>query len=267
MLSNRQQVARLRHLAIRALGEYPLVAPELRFVAHGENTTFRVDAMTVDGRDRFLLRVHRPARHGQRLDSATAVGSELDWLTALRADTALSVPEPFRTTDGRLITTAAFKDVPEPRVCSMLRWMDGRVHAAVPRPVHLRRLGSVMARLHNSSQPARSHSACGLPAPRRSTPPSVPTFPRCWGTSATRWTPFSQARAPPEPALAFMRATGAAQARCPTRPGPHARDLRPACQPPSALTTARRPYWTGNEFCVEAGPVNPPGQHSKASDS
>ena len=149
MLSNRQQVARLRRLAIRALGEYPLVAPELRFVAHGENTTFRVDAMTVDGRDRFLLRVHRPARHGQRLDSAAAVGSELDWLTALRADTALSVPEPLRTTDGRLTTTAAFKDVPEPRVCSMLRWMDGRVHAAVPRPVHLRRLGSVMARLHN----------------------------------------------------------------------------------------------------------------------
>ena len=149
MLSNRQQVARLRHLAIRALGEYPLVAPELRFVAHGENTTFRVDAMTVDGRDRFLLRVHRPARHGQRLDSAAAVGSELDWLTALRADTALWVPEPLRTTDGRLTTTAASKDVPEPRVCSMLRWMDGRVHAAVPRPVHLRRLGSVMARLHN----------------------------------------------------------------------------------------------------------------------
>lgn len=149
MLSNRQQVAQLRHLAIRALGGYPLVAPELRFVAHGENTTFRVDAMAVDGRDRFLLRVHRPARHGQRLDSAAAVGSELDWLTALRADTALSVPEPFRTTDGRLTTTAASKDVPEPRVCSMLRWMDGRVHAAVPRPVHLRRLGSVMARLHN----------------------------------------------------------------------------------------------------------------------
>ena len=27
--------------------------------------------------------------------------------------------------------------------------MDGRVHSAAPRPVHLRRLGSVMARLHN----------------------------------------------------------------------------------------------------------------------
>jgi Ser/Thr protein kinase RdoA (MazF antagonist) len=46
-------------------------------------------------------------------------------------------------------TAATSKDVPEPRVCSVLRWMDGRVHTAAPRPVHLRRLGSVMARLHN----------------------------------------------------------------------------------------------------------------------
>ena len=62
MLSNRQQVARMRHLAVRALGAYPLSDPELRLVAHGENTTFRVDATAPDGRDRFLLRVHRPAR-------------------------------------------------------------------------------------------------------------------------------------------------------------------------------------------------------------
>jgi len=34
-------------------------------------------------------------------------------------------------------------------VCSVLRWMDGRIHSAAPRPVHLHRLGSVMARLHN----------------------------------------------------------------------------------------------------------------------
>jgi hypothetical protein len=39
---------------------------------------------------------------------------------------------PFRTIDGRLTTVAASPDVPEARVCSMLRWMDGRVHAAAP---------------------------------------------------------------------------------------------------------------------------------------
>ncbi len=147
--SSQQQVARMRYLAVRALGAYPLSDPELRFVTHGENTTFRVDATAPDGRDRFLLRVHRPARHGRHVDSAAAIGSELDWLMALRADTDLSVPEPFRTIEGQLTTAVASRDVPEPRVCSVLRWMDGRVHAAAPRPVHLRRLGSVMARLHN----------------------------------------------------------------------------------------------------------------------
>ena len=127
----------------------PLADPELRFVAHGENTTFRVDATALDGRARFLLRVHRPARHGRHVDSAAAVRSELDWLTALRADTGLSVPEPFRTTDGNLTTVATSGDAPEPRVCSVLRWMDGRARTAAPRPVHLYRLGSVMERLHN----------------------------------------------------------------------------------------------------------------------
>ena len=35
------------------------------------------------------------------------------------------------------------------RVCSVLRWMDGRIHEASPRPVHLRRLGEAMAALHD----------------------------------------------------------------------------------------------------------------------
>jgi Ser/Thr protein kinase RdoA (MazF antagonist) len=149
MVSDRQRVARMRRVAVRALAAYPLEDPELRFIAEEENATFRVDATAPDGRDRFLLRVHRPARHGRNIDPAAAIGSELGWLTALRAGTDLLVPVPFRTTEGKLTTLAASPDVPEPRVCSVLRWMDGRVHAAAPRPVHLRRLGSAMALLHN----------------------------------------------------------------------------------------------------------------------
>src|SRR5690242_10629289 len=139
MVSNRQRVARMRRLGVQALNAYPLVDLELRFIADEENTTFRVDATAADGRGRFLLRVHRPARHGRNVDSAAAIGSELAWLMALRAGTDLLVPAPFRTIDGALTTVAVTPDVPEPRVCSMLRWMDGRVHSAAPRPVHLRR--------------------------------------------------------------------------------------------------------------------------------
>jgi hypothetical protein len=46
-----------------------------------------------------------------------------------------------------LAEVAASPDVPEARVCSVLRWMDGRVHAAAPRPVHLYRLGDVSLHL------------------------------------------------------------------------------------------------------------------------
>jgi hypothetical protein len=91
----------LRRVALRALDAYPLVEGELRFVADEENTTFRVDATTPGGRDRFLLRMHRPARHGRNVDSAAAIGSELVWLTALRAGTDLLVPVPFRTVGGK----------------------------------------------------------------------------------------------------------------------------------------------------------------------
>jgi hypothetical protein len=61
MFSHRQRVARVRRLAMRALDAYPLVDPQLRFIADEENTTFRVDATAPDERGRFLLRVRRPA--------------------------------------------------------------------------------------------------------------------------------------------------------------------------------------------------------------
>jgi Ser/Thr protein kinase RdoA (MazF antagonist) len=150
MQSHREQISGLRRLAVRALQAYPLADPRLTFVTHGENTTFKVLATTDDGGlDRFLLRVHRPARHGRFIDSDAAIGSELRWLTALRVESDLLVPEPLLTRDGKLSVTASASGVPTPRICSVLRWMDGRRHTGSPRPVHLHRLGSAMARLHN----------------------------------------------------------------------------------------------------------------------
>ena len=55
-----------------------------------------------------------------------AAGSELCWLAALRADTGLAVPEPFRTAEGSLTTIATSRQVPQPRVCSVLRWIRHR---------------------------------------------------------------------------------------------------------------------------------------------
>ncbi len=144
-MSRRAQIARLRRVALAALGRYPLPDGRLTFVSHGENTTFRHDSAA----GRHLVRVHRPQRHGRDVDSAMAVRSELSWLRAIRAETDLAVPEPLAAGDGA--TTVEATAAGETRVCSVLRWMDGRIHEESPRPVHLRRLGEAMAHLHHQA--------------------------------------------------------------------------------------------------------------------
>jgi Ser/Thr protein kinase RdoA (MazF antagonist) len=140
-MSKDEQIERIRRTAVRALADYPVAEPHLTFIAHGENTTFRVD----DGDARFLMRVHRPNRHGRGVDSRVAVASELAWLQALKADTELSVPTPVRSRSGEWTAVA------DGRVCSLLRWQNGTMHAADPEPVHFQRLGGVLARLHNQA--------------------------------------------------------------------------------------------------------------------
>jgi Ser/Thr protein kinase RdoA (MazF antagonist) len=153
VLSRRAQVGRLQRLASRAVEAYPLEDPHLRFITHGENTTFRVNAAVPDSRsgerEQFLLRVHRPGRHGREVDPAVAIRSELQWLAALRAHTDLLVPEPVANRTGELVTVISSPGVDEPRACSLLRWMDGQIRTNSAKPVHLERLGSAMARLHN----------------------------------------------------------------------------------------------------------------------
>lgn len=132
----------MRRVALAALTHYDLPEGRLSFVYHGENTTFRHDSPA----GRFLVRVHREQRHGRDVDSARAIRSEIDWLVALRTDTDLEVPEPLSTKSGEFTVEAAAGG--ETRVVSVLRWLDGRIFEQTARPVHLRRLGAAMARLH-----------------------------------------------------------------------------------------------------------------------
>jgi Ser/Thr protein kinase RdoA (MazF antagonist) len=142
MLTRRAELASLRQVALAALGRYRIAKGRLTFVAHGENTTFRHDGADSS----HLVRVHRPDRHGRGVDSVAAIRSELAWLQALRSGTDLAVPEPVVARDGA--STVTVDAAGTTRVCSVLRWMDGRIHEASPRPVHLHRLGDAMARLH-----------------------------------------------------------------------------------------------------------------------
>ncbi len=145
MASRLAQLGRLRRVAVAALDSYPLPPGRLTFLTHGENTTYRHDSVA----GRYLIRVHRKQRHGRDVDSGAAIRSELAWLRALRGDSDLAVPEPLATRDGA--STVEASAAGETRVCSVLRWMDGRIHEGSARPVHLNRLGHAMARLHDQA--------------------------------------------------------------------------------------------------------------------
>ena len=146
------QAQRLHRLAKNALSAYGLEGAEARLIKYRHNAVFQIDIPNGTERDirddryvraRYVLRIHRPG-----YQTAGSVASELAWLRALRFDTDLVVPEPVSTLDRQLLTEASSPDVPEARICSLLRWVKGRAYRR-PRPTQLTAIGEVMAKLHN----------------------------------------------------------------------------------------------------------------------
>lgn len=154
-LTYRGQVSRLRRLAEVAVEAYGLSNATLQLIAHEENTTFRLRGQ---GRgastsryepNEYLLRIHRPGKHGDGIQAERCIASELMWLEALRRDADLAVPEPLLTTQGGLTTTASAPGVPQPRVCTVLRWMQGVRYRKSARPAHIQQIGRATAQLHD----------------------------------------------------------------------------------------------------------------------
>ena len=137
------QVRRLARMAQAALAEFSIDDARLIPLKHRENTTFRVD--TAAGK-RFVLRITQPERH-----TVAAVRSEMIWLDALNRTTDVIVPQPMPTREGELLTSIQVDGVPEPRICVLLRWMDGRFVNRGLTASHLYRVGVLTAKLQNFS--------------------------------------------------------------------------------------------------------------------
>jgi Ser/Thr protein kinase RdoA (MazF antagonist) len=142
-LTRRGQLGRLRRLGRSALAAYGLANARLTLLRFDYNTTFRVDARGGP----YVLRISRPRTHTREM-----VGSEMAWLSALRHDTDLGVPDPVASLDGSHVVVAHEPGLPEPRVCVLLRWLDGRFSDRRLMPGHLRRVGVLEARLHVHAQ-------------------------------------------------------------------------------------------------------------------
>jgi Ser/Thr protein kinase RdoA (MazF antagonist) len=150
------QVRRLRRLAESAIRDFGLEGARLSLVNHGENTTYRVDvagALSAEAAsspyvgNRYLLRIHRTG-----YQSGASIISELAWLSALRREARLPVPEPVPSPAGELLVTASAPGIPEPRRCSLLRWLKGRFCRRSCEPRHLRAVGRLTARLHHHAE-------------------------------------------------------------------------------------------------------------------
>jgi Ser/Thr protein kinase RdoA (MazF antagonist) len=163
------QVARIKNLGLEALREFGVEADEIQFLAHAENTSFRI----VSSKGVFNLRISRPD-----YQTATNIRSELMFLGAL-GKAGFNVPQPWK----ERMLTIEHPDVPQPRHCVLFRWLDGEF--ALGRratPECARDFGRLIAEMHNFSAcwtpPAdfdRAHIHAWAFAPREPLPIDEPT--------------------------------------------------------------------------------------------
>jgi Ser/Thr protein kinase RdoA (MazF antagonist) len=149
-LSRRGRLYQLRKLARTALDAYGLTGAHLTFMQWTANTIYRVDATGLAAHtgnncpyipNRYVLRI-------LATNNADTIASELTWLTALNQEAGLPVPAPVATLDGELLATIVSPGIPNGRVVSLMRWLDGqRLHQGL-RPKHLTALGQVVAQMH-----------------------------------------------------------------------------------------------------------------------
>jgi Ser/Thr protein kinase RdoA (MazF antagonist) len=143
------RIRRLRKIAELALLEYHLSEASLTFQHYQGNVIFRVDVPNTSTKpktgpflsNRYNLRI-------LTISDLDTIRGELTWLDALRHEAGLPVPEPVPTVDGNLLTTITTSGVPQGRVVSLMRWIDGKHLSNRFRPAHLKALGRFVAKLH-----------------------------------------------------------------------------------------------------------------------
>ncbi|MFN2286489.1 MAG: phosphotransferase enzyme family protein [Anaerolineae bacterium] len=146
------RIRRMRRLAEAALTAFGIAEARFKLLRQAGNTLFRVYTPVLGDKTagelfepgQYMLRVHEPG-----YQEPEAIELELAWLSAMRQDADLPVPEPVPTLDGHLLLPVSMPGIPQTRNCSLLRWVKGySVHHRC-QPYHLRAQGRLLARLHN----------------------------------------------------------------------------------------------------------------------
>lgn len=136
-----QQIELAREVAVQALVHYEFPADsELTLLKHRENTVFRATHPLSGAR--AVLRVHRTGYQTER-----SVISELQWMEALR-QYGVHTPAVLRARDGAMVRAVTIAALPEPRLCDLLEFVDGRQPGDDELVDSFRLLGEMHARCH-----------------------------------------------------------------------------------------------------------------------
>lgn len=160
-----------RRLAQAVLEGYSLRDARLELLRHDFVQVFRVVS---PGGEVLALRLYRmpraePPRSDARASTGFALRSpqtlrqQLAWLSALRRETGLLVPEPVPAADGSLVGRVSVEGAPEVRHYALLRWVSGRHKGEDLTPADLSLVGSFMAWMHDHAERHRAGEEDALP--------------------------------------------------------------------------------------------------------
>jgi Ser/Thr protein kinase RdoA (MazF antagonist) len=153
-----RQRRHLTELVGTVLARYPIEVGSVRLVQMGFNATFRVEGTIDDTVGRWAVRLN-----AQGLRSAAETAAELAWVAALGEHSEVRVPRVVRSTDGLPMVAVPSESLARHVTGVMFEWLPGRLLQEEPRPVELRRLGRIMAQLHQHGETWTPPAGASLP--------------------------------------------------------------------------------------------------------
>lgn len=143
-LSYAEQLHRLEMRMLEAISRYRLPPVQHELLQYEDNAVYRlIDAAG----ERYVLRLGAAA--GQ---DAAGQQSEMAWLSSLRRNTDLHVPEPVENVDGVLVSILEARDPSEPRCAVLMRWVPGEHPPTPMESSAFERLGEITARMHQHAE-------------------------------------------------------------------------------------------------------------------
>jgi len=155
MEKQRQSLTRLGRTVML---HYGLGNSKIKFHSYSENIVLRVDSKkSVKGCHIFSLRIYNLSFTEAEIEASTK------WMQTLCQHTEVTAPEPIPTRSGQLIVRETMPDTNEQRLCVLFQWLDGECIDEEMKPLHLRKVGQMTARMHGFSASQGRASANGLP--------------------------------------------------------------------------------------------------------